>query len=143
MDKCMTSIDKPFTAIDNEDLMSLLTSGKNISKLDIKLMLLILRLTVGCHRPWAKFRLSDLIAIGIDKTHAKQAINNSIAAGVIEESGRGEGYRVSSPGLNEISLQNPKQRERLTLLIGKNLSFKSYLKSNHIVTNQDTNEFPM
>jgi len=98
---------------------SLLTTS--LAGRELKVVLLIIRLTYGCQQQSCRIRQTDLKAIGIQPSHAKEVLNKILCVGAAEVTRGRYSFSLSWLSANTDSLR----QELLTPLIGSNLPRRS------------------
>lgn len=105
-----------------------------LSKRELILVLLIARLTFGCHKEWAKIIQADLSAIGIRPNHARSIIASSLEKRLILQNQKTKQYKLGSFDLTSAA----GDAERLKKLVGKQLIDKSSYNGNSDIPIQGT-----
>lgn len=120
MQTTVNNQDKPgFTAIPQDLLNALLVYALN--QREIKVILLLIRLSIGCHSKWVQLRQCDLQVIGIRENHAKNVIKQILAKKIIIKNEKTGEFRLNSEFIIQECLCHQEQQERLGGLIGKQL----------------------
>lgn len=115
----------------------------NLNKREYKVVLLIIRLTYGCQRRWAKLKLADLQIVGIAPPHARKVIEDLLFKSIIVQNGQTKEFRLNEEYLaSEVTKKVSFKLEKLRTLVGRHLTKKSYQISNKNVTNVVTNPLP-
>ena len=89
--------------------------------LEMKLLVLVIRLTSGCHREWTELIQADLIAADIAANRAKDVLASALSKGVLVRDGKSSRYKVGSRFL----IHNERGQNRLDKLIHQQLSGSS------------------
>ncbi len=138
MNKNMNSIntDSPegFTKFPHIVLERLLLARLN--KRELILVLLVARLTYGCHKHWAEIIQADLSAVGITPNHAKSIIATSLEKGLILQNHKNMQYQLGSFSHTSIAGNT----EKLKKLVGKQLIDKSSYNGNNSIPKPGTDE---
>ncbi|HUD10658.1 MAG TPA: hypothetical protein VMR28_03235 [Candidatus Saccharimonadales bacterium] len=92
-----------------------------LKPLESRLLLLVVRLTFGCHREWVELIQADLIAADIAANRAKDVIASALSKGVLVRDGKSNRYQVGSRFL----IHNERGQSRLDQLIHRQLSGSS------------------
>lgn len=108
----------------------------DLTKRDLKVVLLLIRLTYGCQKKWAKLRQCDLKTIGINENHAKEVLIRLLEEKVIVLNEKINAYSVNEelPKLGSLSYDS------LRTLVAKQLG--SSQKRNYKVPQIGSNRFP-
>lgn len=151
----MEKTDKGFTPIPHDLLNALLVS--NLTKRELKVVLLIIRLTYGCHKKWAYLKQNDLRTVRISETHAKGVFESLSAASTIVKNGKSKQYKVVEDFfISRVPKTGSFELERLTKVIGSNLprstsqngneelpkSVRQNLPNKELVSSQNSNTYP-
>jgi phage replication O-like protein O len=124
---------KGYTRIPNRLFNAILIAPYN--KRQIKIILLIVRLTYGCGKGSVALKQADLSSIGIDETHAKEALQPLIANQILSRNETTHKVRINYDDLiNNIFKDNQKKLNKLQALIGKNLVKSDYSNGNKKAT---------
>lgn len=121
-EKKKLDINKGFTPIPVRVLNGILAAS--LTELEIRILLLVCRLSYGCRCHWATFILKDMLAIGIAENHASEIVNKLIRAGwLLRNPFNRYEYRVNDDLLGEESniMERHSETTKLSSLIGKNL----------------------
>jgi hypothetical protein len=116
-----TASSEGFTAIPRPVLDLLLCLP--LSKRDLSILLLVVRLTYGCrNRLWAQIKQADLAAIGIGPTHAKDCLRTLLDRKLLLQHGHSNYYCINDalftqPLPNEVVVR----LDRLAVAVGRNL----------------------
>lgn len=103
---------------------------------------LIVRLTLGCQKRWARLNQADLQTIGILPSHAKKTIESLLESQLIIQNGKTKEYRLNEEYLaSEVTKKVSPKLERLSKLVGRQLE-KSYHNSNEDVTESVITSLP-
>lgn len=113
-----------FTRFSHDLLNGILQSSLNAREL--KVVLLIHRLTEGCHREWAVVRQCDFQSAGIGPTHIEEVKRLMISKGVMLQNGEKQEYK-NNGAFFYINKEIP---NRLVTLVGKHLRKRPYPKGN-------------
>lgn len=104
---------------------------------------LIIRLTYGCQKRWAKLNLADLQVVGIAPPHAGKVIDGSLSKSIIVQNGKTKEYRLNEDYLtSEVTNKVSFKLEKLRNLVKRQLAKDSYQTGNKEVTEQVTEELP-
>lgn len=137
----MKKTDNGFTPIPNDLLNTLLAS--DVTKRELKAILLILRLTKGCHRKWANLRQCDLESAKIGANHAKDIIDDLLAKEMILRYDRLNQFKVNEQYfLSKIPKTGSFELDRLSKLIGRNLPRQTSPNGSNKVPKTVTTNFP-
>jgi hypothetical protein len=110
-----------FTAIPRPVLDLLLCLP--LSKRDLSILLLVMRLTYGCRNArWAHMKQVDLVAIGIGPTHARKCLQSLLSRKLLVQNGALPAYRLNaSYQTSQIEKATEARLGRLTALVGYHL----------------------
>jgi len=137
----MEIADTGFTPIPNDLLNALLAS--DVNKRELKTILLILRITEGCHTKWAKLRQCDLASARIGANHAKTIIDDLLAREMVLINGRLKQFRINEQYfLSKVPKTGSFELDRLSKLVGRNLPRQTSQNRNRIVPKPVTTNFP-
>lgn len=115
----------------------------NLNKRGYKVVLLIIRLTYGCQRRWAKLNLADLQVVGIAPPHARKVIEGLLSKSVIVQNGKTKEYRLDEDYLaSEVTQKVTFKLEKLRSLIKRQLAKDSYQTGNKRVAELVTAGLP-
>lgn len=89
--------------------------------LEMKLLILVIRLTYGCHREWVELIQADLIAADIASNRAKDVLTSALSKGVLIRDGQSNRYKAGSRFL----ISYERGQNRLDQLIHQQLSGSS------------------
>lgn len=104
---------------------------------------LIIRLTYGCQRRWAKLKYADLQVVGIAAPHAHAVIDSLISKSIITQNGTTKEYRLNEEYLSsEVTKTVSPELEKLRSLVGRQLKKQSYQSSNQDVAKSVTEALP-
>lgn len=137
----MEGFTKGFTQIPHkvDNLLPLMS----LNKRECAIILLIIRLTYGCQRRWAKLNLADLKVVGIAPPHARKAIEPLILKNIIVQNGKTKAYRLNEDYLaSEVTNKVSFKLEKLRNLVKRQLAKDSYQTGNKRVTKLVTDELP-
>lgn len=101
-----------------------LYNGILVSDLNLRQRLvaeLILRLTNGCHREWAKVKKADLTIVGISNQHAKEVIEPMVQRGILIINEKTSELKINMRFFTKHKPSNEARMEKLRKVIGKNL----------------------
>lgn len=129
----MDNFNKGFTQLPHKvlNILPLL----NLTGRQQKLVFLIIRLTYGCNKRWAKLKLSDLQVINIAPPHARKIIDSLVSKILILKNGKTKEYRLNEEYLaSEVTKQVNSKLEQLRDLVKRQLAKDSYQISNKEVT---------
>lgn len=107
-----------FVMLVNDQIDALVVTGK-LSMREFKVILLIHRLTEGCHIEWARLRMTDFKAAGIAGGHIKQVLVGLTAKGFIEVN-RGN-YCLATGLFDQLKDGADEANEHLRWLVGQHL----------------------
>lgn len=113
-----------FTRFSHDFLNGLVQSS--LTARELKVVLLIQRLTEGCHREWAVVRQCDFQSAGVGPTHIEEVKRMMISKGVILQNEEKQEYK-NNGAFFYIDKELP---NRLVTLVGKNLRKRPYPKGN-------------
>ncbi|MEK7525874.1 MAG: replication protein [Patescibacteria group bacterium] len=102
----------------------------DVSEREKNVLLLISRLTYGCHSEWATLIKADLICIGIGNSHAKEVLDKLIISGLIIKSGSKDEYRLNINNLRRIVEKHPERISRFKKIIGINIKSRFSQRGN-------------
>lgn len=110
-----------FTAVPHPILDLLLCLP--LSKRDLSILLLVVRLTYGCRNcRWAHLRPVDLAAVGIGPTHARKCLQSLLTRKLLVQNASFPEYRLSIPYDTSLPETPPViRRGRLAALVGSHL----------------------
>jgi len=100
----------------------------DLSKRDLNILLLVVRLTYGCpgHR-WARLKQVDLATVGIGPTHASDCLQSLLARNLLVQHGTLPEYRLHLPNLaTHVDAVTRSRQNRLILLISRQLGMPYY-----------------
>ena len=108
----------------------------DLTKRDLKVVLLLIRLTYGCQKKWIKLRQCDLKTIGINENHAKEVLLRLLEEKIIVLNEKIDVYAINEelPKLGSLSYDS------LRTLVAKQLG--SSQKRNYKVPQIGSNSFP-
>jgi len=115
----------------------LLTS---LTSRQLKVVLLVIRLTLGCHQKWAKLIQAELQIVGITASHAGEVIDELLQKTILVQNEKTGEYRLNE----KYFVLDDKRRirlERLTHLIGDQL-YKTSQSGNPVNPKMVTQDFP-
>ena len=94
-----------------------------LSKRDLSILLLVIRLTYGCRNArWAHLKQADLAAVGIGPTHVKKCLQSLLSRELLVQNGARSEYRLNAPcQTSQIEKSTAARLERLTILVGFHL----------------------
>lgn len=111
----------------------------DLSERDWKVAMLLIRLTLGCQKKWAKLRQCDLKAVGINENHAKEVLIRLLEEKVIVLNEKIDAYAVNEELPNLGSLHY----ESLRALVTKQLlKTESSQNGNYKLPEMGSNTFP-
>jgi len=111
----------------------------DLSERDWKVTMLLIRLTLGCQKKWAKLRQCDLKAVGIKENHAKEVLIRLLEEKVIVLNEKLNAYAVNEELPNLGSLHY----ESLRALVTKQLvKTESSQNGNYKLPETGSNIFP-
>ncbi len=111
----------------------------DLSERDWKVTMLLIRLTLGCQKKWAKLRQCDLKAVGIKENHAKEVLIRLLDAKIIVLNEKIDAYAVNEELPNLGSLHY----ESLRALVTKQLlKTESSQNGNYKLPEMGSNTFP-
>lgn len=103
---------------------------------------LIIRLTFGCHKKWAKLSLADLQTVNILPSHARETIESLLLKKLINQNGRTKEYQLNEKHLlTDVTKMVSFSLQRLSKLVGKQLG-GGYQNGNEEVTESETQGLP-
>lgn len=130
-----------FTRLPNKILYAL--TSLDINMREVKVLLLILRLTYGCmNKPWAKLKQSDLRAIGISPSHAKEVLESLIEKNFLIQNGSLKEYKINEDVLIAKTRKRKDQLNLLGELVGNQLKKYTSPKGNQKLPKEETPNFP-
>lgn len=104
---------------------------------------LVIRLTYGCQKRWAKLRFSDLQIVNIAPSHAGNIMFSLLKQKIIIQNGTTKEYRLNEEYLSsEVTKNVSFQLEKLRTLIGKQLDKRGYQIGKQKVTKEVTDILP-
>lgn len=122
-----------FTKIPHGVLESLLVCGLN--KRELNAVLLILRLSYGCQRTWARVIQADLDVVGIGDSHAKEILEGLLSKTVLVQNEKTKELKINETIIPSNPTKDVSLRlDKLSHLIGKNLPRKTSQNGNSSVT---------
>lgn len=128
-----------FVRLNHSLYHALLTCDLTVRQL--KVVLLVLRLTIGCQRKWAKLIQADLKIVGVTASHARQVVDELLNKTILIQNEKTGEYR-----LNEryfiLDDKKRKRLERLTHLIGIQI-YKPSQNGNPVNPKVVTHDFPI
>ena len=107
-----------FTKIDNRILEKLITS--DLTKRQIKIILLILRLSSGCQKSYALLERKDFRIAGIDRKHLKREIEKLRSLKILNLDSEKRIYWISDPKEWKVKGKD------VTKIVKKNLNFSHF-----------------
>ena len=111
----------------------------DLSERDWKVTMLLIRLTLGCQKKWAKLRQCDLKAVGIKENHAKEVLIRLLDAKIIVLNEKIDAYAVNEELPNLGSLRY----ESLRALVTKQLlKTETSQNGNYKLPEMGSNTFP-
>ena len=132
---------KGFTHIPHVALDSLLVLGLN--KREVNTILLIIRLTYGCHRTWARLIQADLEVVGVGSSHAKETLAALLSKTLILQNAKTKEFKLNEEILASILTETVSFRlDKLAHLIGRNLPRKTSQNGNTNVTEMVSSKLP-
>lgn len=87
----------------------------------MRVVLLIVRITVGCNTEWAKLRNTDLQVVGISDSHAKVVIESMVIKDIIIRNEKTKAYKLSPTYFDKLLKVKEPQLEKLAKIIGRHL----------------------
>lgn len=126
-----------FTKVDNRILEKLITS--DLTKRQIKIILLILRLSSGCQKSYALLERKDFKVAGIDRKHVKREIEKICSLKILNFDSEKKIYWI-----NDANEWNVEARD-MSKVVRKNLNFShlgriSSKKCERVFTRNVTND---
>lgn len=104
---------------------------------------LVIRLTYGCQKRYAKLRFSDLKVVNIAPSHAGNIMFSLLKQKIIIQNGTTKEYRLNEEYLSsEVTKNVSSQLEELRTLIGKQLDKRGYQIGKQKVTREATDILP-
>lgn len=104
---------------------------------------LIIRLTYGCQKRWAKLKLADLKVVGIAPPHARAVIEPLISKNIIIQNGKTKEYRLNEEYLSsEVTERVNPELEKLRILVGRQLKKENYQNTNQEIAKSVTEALP-
>lgn len=125
-----------FTRFSHELLNGIIES--DLTKREIKIILLIQRLSSGCQREWAKLKQSDFQGSGIGPNHIEEVKSPLLAMGAILQNGEKPEYKINE-GYFIKAEENP---TRLTKLIGSHLPKRTSQKRKATIPKEGISDIP-
>lgn len=111
----------------------------DLSERDWKVTMLLIRLTLGCQKKWAKLQQCDLKAVGITENHAKEVLIRLLDAKIIVLNEKVNAYAVNEELPNLGSLHY----EPLRALVTKQLvKTETSQNGNHKLPEMGSSTFP-
>ena len=107
-----------FTKIDNRILERLITS--DLMKRQIKIILLILRLSAGCQKSYALLEKKDFRIAGIDRKHIKREIEKLCSLKILNLDSERKIYWINDAREWKV------KRKDVTKIVKKNLNFSHF-----------------
>jgi len=108
----------------------------DLKKRELKVVLLVGKLTYGCHKDWATLRQADLGIIGISASHARDTLNGLISSKRLLLNHKTKEIQINN---SYFSSKVPKtetiKHNKLATLVGKHIKSHSSQKSNRKLTN--------
>lgn len=144
MERCrsMENFSKGFTQLPHKigNILPLL----DLTEREYRVILLIIRLTYGCNRRWAKLKQADLQTVNITPNHAKEVNESLLDKKVIVKNENKKEFRLNEEYLtsSKVTEEITYQLERLQTLVGRHLDSQTSLKSNKSIPNSGSKEFP-
>ena len=116
-----SAISEGFTALPHSILDLLLCHS--LSKRDLSILLLVVRLTYGCRNArWAHLRQTDLATVGISSNHAKDCLHSLLSRTILIQNGIEPEYRLNVAFLAvHIETETSVRLDLLSGLIGRHL----------------------
>lgn len=108
---------------------------------ELKTALLILRLTIGCQKKWAKVIQADFMIIGIKASHAKEILTRMLDKHLLLQNEKTGELRLNDKYF-QMTEKKIKKLERLSHLIGKQI-YQTSLNGNSLLPKQGTSDFPI
>jgi phage replication O-like protein O len=136
----MENFNKGFTQIPHKvgNLMPLL----NLTSRQWRVVHLIIRLTYGCNKRWAKLKQADLWVCSISAEHAKEVLEPLVRSKIIEKNGNKKEYRLNEEYLDsELTKQVSFNLEDLRNLVKEQLIGKHYQTRSKKLPKIVTNKF--
>lgn len=114
----------------------------DLTEREQKVVYLIIRLTYGCQKRWAKLKFADLRIIGITPSHAKEVIEPLLVKDIVVQNGKTKEFRINEEYLcSKVTEKVNNRLAKLGKLVGKQLK-KDYQNSNQEVTKVVTAPLP-
>jgi phage replication O-like protein O len=113
----------------------------DLSKRELKVVLLVIRLTLGCQKKWAKIKQRDLSIIGVGETHAKEVLSTLLETKIILLNEKTQTYGLNEEFLNS-QLTKSVSINSLDRLIGKQLLKESYQNGKEELTETVSKNLP-
>lgn len=89
----------------------------NLTVRQLRVVMLVLRLTIGCHQKWAKLIQADLQVVGISAPHASELVPELLEKEILTQNEKTGEYRLNEKYFT-LNDKKRKRLERLTRLIG-------------------------
>lgn len=125
-----------FTRFSHELLNGIIVS--DLTTREIKIVLLIQRLSSGCHREWATLKQSDFQGAGITPNHIEEVKKPLLEMGVIVQNGEKPEYKINEDYFMKAE-ENP---TRLTKLIGSHLPKRNSQKRKATIPKEGISDIP-
>ncbi len=114
----------------------------DLTEREQKVIYLLIRLTYGCQKRWAKLKFADLKVVGIDPPHVREVIEPLLAKEIVAQNGKTKEFRVNEEYLcSKVTEKVTNRLAKLGKLVGKQLK-KNYQNSNQKVTEIVTTPLP-
>ncbi len=114
----------------------------DLSKRELKVVLLVIRLTLGCQKKWAKIIQRDLRIIGVGETHAKEVLIRLLETRIIILNEKTQTYGLNEDYLNS-QLTKSVSIENLDRLVGRQLLKESYQNGKQELTETVSKSLPI
>lgn len=125
-----------FTRFSHQLLNGIIESELNLRQ--IKVILLIQRLSSGCHREWTTLKQSDFQGAGITPNHIEEVKKPLLEMGVLLQNGGKPEYKINEDYFIKAE-ENP---TRLTKLIGSHLPKRSSQKRKATIPKEGISNIP-
>lgn len=116
---------KGFTRLPNTFFNALLVVLPKLSSRELRITLLIIRLTYGCHEDWATLRKSDLKIVGIGISHANAVLESLLKKNLVLRD-EGNRYQLNVDFILVSAFGQKERTERFKHVVGLQLADKFY-----------------
>lgn len=137
----MENFDKGFTQLPHSigNILPLINlTGRGYKVIDI-----VIRLTYGCNRRWAKLKQHDLQIVDIAPNHAKEVLTSLLNNRIIIKNGNKKEYRLNEEYITSTFTQKVENKlAGLRELVGKQLAKETYRNGNNILPEKGSFNLP-